>query len=112
MQDVIVFVVGGVTYEESLTVHQLNRSSNMGGARVVLGGSTVHNTESFLEEVQTSTQGLPSSHRTHRLARRWAGKSSFNLKIFWSKLPLLKTWFKHWHKLLSIQWVAYMQNDR
>lgn len=39
----IVFVVGGVTYEEALTVHMLNRSTP-GGVRVVLGGTTVHNT--------------------------------------------------------------------
>ena len=39
----IVFVVGGVTYEEALTVHMLNRSAP-GGVRVVLGGTNVHNT--------------------------------------------------------------------
>ena len=37
------FIVGGVTYEEALTVHMLNRSAP-GGVRVVLGGTTVHNT--------------------------------------------------------------------
>jgi len=40
---VIVFIVGGATYEEALTVHALNRSAP-GGVRVVLGGTTVHNT--------------------------------------------------------------------
>ena len=39
----VVFIVGGVTYEEALTVHMLNRSAP-GGVRVVLGGTTVHNT--------------------------------------------------------------------
>uniref|UniRef100_A0A1B6FE66 Vacuolar protein sorting-associated protein 45 n=3 Tax=Proconiini TaxID=565685 RepID=A0A1B6FE66_9HEMI len=69
VQDVIVFIVGGVTYEESLAVYQLNRSSTTGGVRIVLGGSTVHNTESFLEEVRAATQGLPTSHRAHRYSR-------------------------------------------
>jgi len=40
---VIVFIVGGVTYEEALTVHMLNRSAP-GGVRVVIGGTHVHNT--------------------------------------------------------------------
>ncbi|XP_071449589.1 vacuolar protein sorting-associated protein 45 [Hetaerina americana] len=48
-QDVIVFVVGGVTYEESLSIHQLN---SLGGANVVLGGTTIHNFDSFMEEVR------------------------------------------------------------
>jgi hypothetical protein len=40
-QDVIVFIIGGTTFEEALTVHQLNKSSP--GVRVVLGGTAVHN---------------------------------------------------------------------
>lgn len=39
--DVIVFVVGGVTYEESLAVQMFNRSNP--GVKVLLGGSTIHN---------------------------------------------------------------------
>uniref|UniRef100_A0A8C4X1R7 Vacuolar protein sorting-associated protein 45 n=1 Tax=Eptatretus burgeri TaxID=7764 RepID=A0A8C4X1R7_EPTBU len=49
-QDIVVFVVGGVTYAESLAVYNLNRTTP--GVRIVLGGTTVHNTRSFLEEVQ------------------------------------------------------------
>ncbi|GIY20911.1 vacuolar protein sorting-associated protein 45 [Caerostris darwini] len=40
-QDIIVFYIGGATYEESLTVHQLNRQSL--GVRILLGGTTIHN---------------------------------------------------------------------
>lgn len=58
-QDVIVFLIGGATYEEALTVYNLNRSSP--GVRVVLGGSSIHNTKSFLEEVML-TAG-PSGER-------------------------------------------------
>uniref|UniRef100_A0A667YD12 Vacuolar protein sorting-associated protein 45 n=1 Tax=Myripristis murdjan TaxID=586833 RepID=A0A667YD12_9TELE len=52
-QDIIVFVIGGATYEEALSVYNLNRS--MPGVRIVLGGSSIHNTRSFLEEVMLAT---------------------------------------------------------
>ncbi|KAM4880372.1 vacuolar protein sorting-associated protein 45 isoform 2-T2 [Sylvia borin] len=48
-QDIIVFLIGGATYEEALAVFNLNRSNP--GVRIVLGGTTIHNTRSFLEEV-------------------------------------------------------------
>ncbi|MEE6491343.1 hypothetical protein FKM82_016184 [Ascaphus truei] len=51
-QDIIVFMVGGATYEEAQTVYNLNRTTP--GVRIVLGGSTIHNTKSFLEEVQAA----------------------------------------------------------
>ncbi|XP_075867482.1 vacuolar protein sorting-associated protein 45 [Nelusetta ayraudi] len=52
-QDILVFMIGGTTFEEALSVYSLNRSCP--GVRVVLGGSTIHNTRSFLEEVMSST---------------------------------------------------------
>uniref|UniRef100_A0AAY4CTW9 Vacuolar protein sorting-associated protein 45 n=1 Tax=Denticeps clupeoides TaxID=299321 RepID=A0AAY4CTW9_9TELE len=42
-QDIIVFMIGGATYEEALTVYNLNRT--MPGVRIVLGGTTIHNTK-------------------------------------------------------------------
>uniref|UniRef100_A0A671WGU9 Vacuolar protein sorting-associated protein 45 n=1 Tax=Sparus aurata TaxID=8175 RepID=A0A671WGU9_SPAAU len=51
-QDIIVFMIGGATYEEALTVYNLNRSTP--GVRIVLGGSSIHNTKSFLEEVMSA----------------------------------------------------------
>lgn len=69
VQDVIVFMIGGVTYEESLAVHQLNRSTTTGGMHIVLGGTTIHNSQSFLEEVNTATRGLSISYRAHRYTR-------------------------------------------
>ncbi|GAB1287862.1 Vacuolar protein sorting-associated protein 45 [Apodemus speciosus] len=42
-QDIIVFVIGGATYEEALTVYNLNRTTP--GVRIVLGGTTIHNTK-------------------------------------------------------------------
>ncbi|CAG2213971.1 VPS45 [Mytilus edulis] len=40
-QDIIVFVIGGTTFEEALAIHTLNRSSP--GIRIIIGGTTVHN---------------------------------------------------------------------
>jgi hypothetical protein len=42
-QDIIIFFVGGTTYEEARYVAQLNASTP--GVRIVLGGTTVHNTQ-------------------------------------------------------------------
>ncbi|XP_065836876.1 vacuolar protein sorting-associated protein 45-like [Oscarella lobularis] len=55
-QDIIVFVVGGVTYEEALAVVNVNKTA--AGVRVLLGGTTVHNCKSFLDEVAQATTGL------------------------------------------------------
>ena len=56
VRDVIVFTIGGVTYEESAAVHQLNRQSSASGSaaqplNVILGGTHVHNARSFIEQV-------------------------------------------------------------
>ncbi len=56
--EVIVFIVGGATYEEALAVHQLNQQ----GYRVILGGTTIHNADSFIEEVIAATAGVPFKH--------------------------------------------------
>ncbi|XP_026313489.1 vacuolar protein sorting-associated protein 45 [Hyposmocoma kahamanoa] len=62
-QDVIVFIVGGITYEEAFCVHQVNQ--NYPGVRIVLGGTTVHNSTSFLEEVKSAMQGVHRIHTRH-----------------------------------------------
>ena len=56
-QDVIIFVVGGATYEEAKMVAQVNASSP--GVRVVLGGTSVHNSATFLEEVEDAVNNWP-----------------------------------------------------
>ncbi|XP_050069314.1 vacuolar protein sorting-associated protein 45 [Anopheles maculipalpis] len=56
--EVIVFIVGGATYEEALAVHRYNQE----GYRIVLGGTTIHNSESFIEEVLAATVGVPFKH--------------------------------------------------
>ncbi|KAF2158124.1 vacuolar protein sorting-associated protein 45 [Myriangium duriaei CBS 260.36] len=56
-QDVIVFIVGGTTYEEAKVVAQMNASTP--GVRVVLGGTAVHNSASFLDEVEEAVDAWP-----------------------------------------------------
>jgi uncharacterized membrane protein YgcG len=56
-QDIIVFVVGGATYEEARMVAQVNASSP--GVRVVLGGTTVHNSATFMEDVEAAVASWP-----------------------------------------------------
>lgn len=56
-QHVVVFLVGGATYEESLAVHQFNvKNTNV---RVILGGSTLHSSSSFLSSVEAAMEGVP-----------------------------------------------------
>lgn len=57
-QEVVVFIVGGATYEEALSVHHLNNT----GYKVILGGTTIHNSSSFLQEVHAATQGVQFKH--------------------------------------------------
>lgn len=40
-------MIGGITYEESLHIHMMNSQ----GARILLGGSHIHNFTSFMEQV-------------------------------------------------------------
>lgn len=49
--EIIVFIVGGVTYEEGTKISEFNQT-NRGKIQVILGGSTVHNSTSFLEELK------------------------------------------------------------
>lgn len=56
LQDIIVFMIGGATYEESLTIYNLNKQNP--GVRIILGGTTIHNFESFIEEIQSATSGI------------------------------------------------------
>jgi len=49
--EIIVFMVGGVTYEEGTKISEFNQA-NRGKIQVILGGSTVHNSTSFLEELR------------------------------------------------------------
>nr|GAT60168.1 predicted protein [Mycena chlorophos] len=69
-QDVIIFMIGGTTYEEARTVALFNQdpvaASNGGipsgsGTRLLLGGTCVHNSSSYVEMVRSAaTQFSPA----------------------------------------------------
>ena len=61
-QDIIVFMVGGTTYEEAKMVAQVNAS--IPGVRVVLGGTCVHNSITFLDEVGDAVSSWPDQAPT------------------------------------------------
>lgn len=52
--DIIIFQIGGTTYEEALHIDQLNRS--LPGVRIILGSTAIHNFSSFLEEIHHSSE--------------------------------------------------------
>jgi len=57
-QDIIVFIIGGATYEEALNVHEFSSSK---GIRAILGGTTLHNSATFLRDV-----GLVKQYSSNR----------------------------------------------
>ncbi|EAS37305.1 vacuolar protein sorting-associated protein 45 [Coccidioides immitis RS] len=56
-QDIVIFMVGGTTYEEAKVVAQVNASTP--GVRVVLAGTCIHNSTTFLEEVDDAVGYWP-----------------------------------------------------
>ena len=45
-QEIIVFMVGGATYEEAFAVYNLNKT--LPGVKIVLGGTTIHNCKRYV----------------------------------------------------------------
>lgn len=66
-QDIVVFIVGGTTYEEAKMVAQVNASSP--GVRVVLGGTGVVNSGMFWDEVEESVDAWPEPREGSAAAR-------------------------------------------
>ena len=66
-QDIVIFMVGGVTYEEAKIIAQVNASSP--GIRAVLGGTSIHNSTTFLEEVDDAFSSWPDIRPTTAAAR-------------------------------------------
>ncbi|KAK1226287.1 vacuolar protein sorting-associated protein 45 [Marasmius sp. AFHP31] len=70
-QDVIIFMIGGTTFEEARTVALLNQQSGTSasgvstptaaGTRLLLGGTCVHNSSSYLEMVRDAAVDFPPS---------------------------------------------------
>jgi hypothetical protein len=67
-QDIIVFFVGGATYEEARIVHSLNEVNK--GVRIIIGGTTIHNTQSFMDEIEEAGSRWPKSTPGERLHAR------------------------------------------
>lgn len=60
--EIIVYVIGGITYEESYHVQMMNEK----GARIILGGSSIHNCSSFIDEVIAGSSVIfPSVSKEH-----------------------------------------------
>ena len=49
--DIIVFIAGGATYEESVTLREAKDLPEFANVRIVLGGSSVLNSSAFLKEL-------------------------------------------------------------
>ncbi|MCJ1293857.1 hypothetical protein MMC34_005413 [Xylographa carneopallida] len=80
-QDIVVFMIGGATYEEAKMVAQVNASSP--GVRIVLGGTSIQNSTTFLEEVEDAVSSWPDSKSTipaERLQRE-AGKRQYDVVV-------------------------------
>lgn len=70
-QDIVVFIVGGATYEEARLVAEMNASTK--GVNIILGGTTIHNSKSFLEDMNDASLRWPKvapSTATGRLRER------------------------------------------
>lgn len=65
-QNVIIFMIGGTTYEEARTIALLNQEASShgapnAGAHILLGGTCVHNSSSYVEMIRTAAASFPSS---------------------------------------------------
>ncbi|KAF8160191.1 Sec1-like protein [Pholiota molesta] len=69
-QDVIIFMIGGTTYEEARTITLLNQDpvaasnagiANPGGVRLLLGGTCIHNSSSYIEMLRSAALNFPAS---------------------------------------------------
>jgi len=67
-QDIIVFIIGGVTYDEARIVSELNKINK--NVRIILGGTNIHNTESFLNQVEDAGERWPKFTPGERLQSR------------------------------------------
>ncbi|KAG2757911.1 Sec1-like protein [Suillus brevipes Sb2] len=62
-QDIIIFMIGGTTYEEARTIALLNQEAGNSstGTRLLLGGTCVHNSSSYVEMIRAAAQKFPVS---------------------------------------------------
>ena len=53
-QEIILFTVGGITFEETAAIHNINKAY-AGNIKVIVGGTYVHNCRTFIDEVLALT---------------------------------------------------------
>lgn len=66
-QEIIVCVVGGVTYEEAKIVREINTS--VPGVRVVLGGTSIVNSRQFVDGLEQASERWPAKGRSSAKGR-------------------------------------------
>jgi len=54
--EIIVFIIGGATFEEAFHVNRINTTPASPPVRVILGGTTILNTKSFIKNLETFAQ--------------------------------------------------------
>ncbi len=64
--EIIVYMIGGITYEESFHIHMMNKQ----GARILLGGSYIHNFSSFIDEVLAAASSTLSAASNELLSSK------------------------------------------
>jgi hypothetical protein len=62
-QEIIVFIIGGITYEETLAIQNINKAYSGSNLKVILGGTFIHNFNSFIDEVLASNIQTNSDDR-------------------------------------------------
>ncbi|ORX46678.1 Sec1-like protein [Piromyces finnis] len=55
-QDIVVFIIGGATYGEARDIAKLNEE--IPNVRIIIGGTSIHNTKSFISFVKNATSVL------------------------------------------------------
>lgn len=68
--------MGGVTHEESFAVHQFCRANT--GIRIALGGTLIHNSQSFISDMEAAVKYLPAGNAKypHNSAPSGSGRHS------------------------------------
>eukprot|EP00808_Paulinella_micropora_P011765 g60228.t1 len=76
---VVVYIMGGITYEEAYLVHTLNAAAT-DGTQIMLGGSFVHNSRSFIADILDVRGGSSDLHAPSELEFRTRGMIELKLQ--------------------------------
>ena len=62
-QEIIVFIIGGITFEETSAIQSINKAY-AGSIKIIIGGTFVHNFKSFQEEVLSLVGSQSTTNET------------------------------------------------